>query len=557
MDAAPQSHTRLAWLIVTGMILWTSHRSALAQSFPYVAYVSRADATARSGPGQEYYPTQKLTAGYAVEVYRHDGDQWCAVRPPQESFSWVAARALRILDATTAEVLVDKTEARVGSNYEKNSSAVQVLLSAGEVVQIAAPPASDDRWVRIAPPAGEFRWISAGDLRRDPPVETASTADGQSLRGIASPNARWRAPEVARRGQPAASSDPFAHLIASTTPADSTSATLVSHNASPAASAPTDGPGDDIVIVTGSPAEREHAATPPAGSAPNAEVVKVTPPPASSAPNPTAQGSATPITTTPTTTTPTTTTPGSAPPRIKFPGESIALPVNDRIAELRLHLSRVVAEQPRSWDLTGIRTETAALLAQEQDASAREQYRDLLDRVSVFQQVQERYMNPPTATLASINSNAIGDANANELAGDVPGDRQFTGETDAIRARIARDVSSGTISAVRDLDPGAVMASARGSESGEVDPFEQGDVKYDAVGTLKPVVSKRSGAPRYALVDDDGDVAAFVTATPDLNLSQFVGKRIGVNGQRGFMPDYRRSHVTATRVRTIDETVRR
>ncbi len=81
------------------------------------------------------------------------------------------------------------------------------------------------------------------------------------------------------------------------------------------------------------------------------------------------------------------------------------------------------------------------------------------------------------------------------------------------------------------------------------------EAKYDAVGTLKPVVSRRENAPRFALVDDHGDVVTFVTAAPDLNLQPYIGQRIGVRGSRGFMPEYRRAYVTASRVTPLEETV--
>jgi hypothetical protein len=44
-----------------------------------------------------------------------------------------------------------------------------------------------------------------------------------------------------------------------------------------------------------------------------------------------------------------------------------------------------------------------------------------------------------------------------------------------------------------------------------------------------------------------------VTASPDVNLQAYVGKRIGVLGNRGFMPEYRRAHVTASRVTPLEE----
>jgi hypothetical protein len=81
--------------------------------------------------------------------------------------------------------------------------------------------------------------------------------------------------------------------------------------------------------------------------------------------------------------------------------------------------------------------------------------------------------------------------------------------------------------------------------------------RFDAVGTLKPVYSRRRGAPRYALVDDRGAVVSFLSPSSDVNLDGFLGQRIGVNGSRGFIPEFRQSHVTAGRVTPLDGTVRR
>jgi hypothetical protein len=61
-------------------------------------------------------------------------------------------------------------------------------------------------------------------------------------------------------------------------------------------------------------------------------------------------------------------------------------------------------------------------------------------------------------------------------------------------------------------------------------------------------VSKRPGAPQFALVDDRGQVISFVTPTPDVNLQPYLGHRIGVTGSRGYIPEFQRAHVTAGRV---------
>ena len=81
--------------------------------------------------------------------------------------------------------------------------------------------------------------------------------------------------------------------------------------------------------------------------------------------------------------------------------------------------------------------------------------------------------------------------------------------------------------------------------------------QYDAVGILRPVVSRRPGAPQFALVNAQGQVVTFVTPTPDVNLQPYVGQRIGVSGSRGYIPEFRRAHVTAGRVTPLNERLLR
>ena len=47
-----------------------------------------------------------------------------------------------------------------------------------------------------------------------------------------------------------------------------------------------------------------------------------------------------------------------------------------------------------------------------------------------------------------------------------------------------------------------------------VDPAGETDSQYDAVGVLRPVVSRRPGAPQFALVNAQGQVVTFVTPAP-------------------------------------------
>jgi hypothetical protein len=117
-----------------------------------------------------------------------------------------------------------------------------------------------------------------------------------------------------------------------------------------------------------------------------------------------------------------------------------------------------------------------------------------------------------------------------------------TGDSAEVLARVRADLGRG---------PAAPTVPApAATQTADVGPTE---ALYDAVGTLKPVVSRRENAPQFALIDDHGDVVTFVTSTADVNLQPYVGKRIGVKGSRGFMPEYRRAHVVATRITPLEE----
>jgi hypothetical protein len=64
-------------------------------------------------------------------------------------------------------------------------------------------------------------------------------------------------------------------------------------------------------------------------------------------------------------------------------------------------------------------------------------------------------------------------------------------------------------------------------------------------------VSQRPGAPRYALVNSANEVVAFVSPGSGVNLQPFEGQHVGISGQRGYMPELKKAHVTALRVNAL------
>ncbi len=155
-------------------------------SDPYLVFVADASAHLRCGPGGDYYRTDPLRHGQELEVYVEYADGWLGVRPTSDSFCWIPADAVSLIDtnknktsgqqadAIDAEVIEDKTKAWIGTNLGRaRRSLWQVQLGEGETVTILGRserdgPDGPQAWYRIVPPSGEFRWI-----HRDQVVTTA------------------------------------------------------------------------------------------------------------------------------------------------------------------------------------------------------------------------------------------------------------------------------------------------------------------------------------------------------------------------------------------------
>lgn len=130
--------------------------------FPYQAYVVGNEVYVRSGPGRNYYPTDKLKAGIQVEVYRQDPGGWLAIRPPTGSYSWISSRYVDPGEDNLGQVNQDRVVSRVGSRFSNVRDVIQVRLDCDEIVEILdSHNAGGQLWYRITPPSGEFRWIAS------------------------------------------------------------------------------------------------------------------------------------------------------------------------------------------------------------------------------------------------------------------------------------------------------------------------------------------------------------------------------------------------------------
>ncbi len=542
------------------------------QSFPYTAYVITADTLVRSGPGQLHYPTDKLPVGFAVQVYRHDlqelrqksansphpGETWCAIRPPQGSLSWVESRQVRKLAGGMAENLSERTAVHTGSRLSGRHGAVQVLLTRGELVKLANSGVSaDGQWLAIEPPAGEFRWVQASRLSRQPLQEAQPLVAGSSK---PTPQSPWKSQLEARAARQARKENKQAIADASQTVATLRASTLQAQPATMAATPKTFNltPDEPIQIIAGSPAARlmvqsqqQSSPAPPAASAAaSADLPSDSNPPSYPTSSPRVHfrnqaGSSVDL--------PETAAVGQQTMAQHLHPQSNAessanaaastLSQSDRLRELQVRLSQMVVQDPRQWQFEQIRSEAGTLLAQAETASLREKLRDLLDQATLFERIRSRKLEPEMALAGNSQPQTVRKASEELATGaSVNGNSLYQQRQLDIRQRAQADLTTGLVR--RSWRPGSRL------ETNPVAALEEAPdtVRYDAVGMLKPVVSRRNQSPHYALVDDDGKVVSFVTPAPDVNLKPYIGRRIGVNGTRGFMPEYRRAHVTASRI---------
>jgi hypothetical protein len=159
--------------------------SAETATLPVRVHVAAGQTYLRAGPGDDFYPTGRLSRGAVVEVWGFDAAGYAAVRPTKGSFSWIRADDLQLLDdAADADsggrrvgvVVNDGVVSRIGSQLNPCRHAAQIRLEAGErVVVIDSVTTNLGRypgtWMRIEPPAGEFRWVQTADLSLPPGVE--------------------------------------------------------------------------------------------------------------------------------------------------------------------------------------------------------------------------------------------------------------------------------------------------------------------------------------------------------------------------------------------------
>jgi len=488
--------------MLRSVIPWIAYFLLVAQAageetiFPYKACITADDVYVRSGPGQTYYPTDKLQEGDEVEVYRHDPGGWYAIRPPEGSFTWVSGKYLTQGGNNLAVATEDGVAARVGSRFSDIRDVIQVRLHKGEVIELldvkeVGTGPNRQTWYKIAPPSGEFRWVFGkyvdADYRASGVRRTRAAAGAETGREAAA--------EIGTAGEIEVTSASDAH------DAPARAVSYEDEEVSPGVERggelpPLDpSPRDDRRFDEPTAADHEPEAT----DADPAEAYDFHYEPEV---------------------------------RRKLTPEEY----RNELGKLDLELSTMVVEEPTVWAFGDLRLAAEGLKRQAQTAVERGLVKVLLTKIDRFERIKSHY-----ATLSTFRREV--DLVSSRKGVGPPRLKGSDPFSDGLLARRESDVAAASPPASDPTaSPGPGAAPERPAASGG---------GFDGVGRLTPVVSQKLDAPRYALVDEDGEVACYVTPSAGVPLGHYVGQRVGVNGTRGYIPEQRAYHIMAQHVTVL------
>lgn len=512
-----------------GILVVCMTHSAIASNeitFPYTAYVDNSGTTVLSGPGHKYYATDRLEWGTRVEVFSHQG-RWAAISPPAESFSWVPVKAVEATDRPQVVRVVAAVRTRVGSKLSDRHNAALVRLRPGDLLEVLGRQPLDESpgtdpldWYKVVPPAGEYRWVRIHSLSNTPPiragkslVDSGSPAnrDHQFARSDSNasmpPDIDWSFLDRPARG---GSSQGNLHSLSSSTSEPTTYPPVAqitslrnmpgSEGASRIDSFDNSGVSADDAMqqVQFSPSAVDSRYRRSTGNSAWREVDRFH------------DGNSVPFQdegfTKPTWKSPQDRSLAPTSTQQIFRGTSDTTFLETELVNIELELANVVCADPESWDLIDLRARTQAVIDASQPAKFRERAQNVLAKIARFEDVQRRSLQMSSG-LANIDSTTL-------------------------------------VAAVTAASANATYGSTQLARN-----------SYDGSGWLMPVVTRKNGLPKYVLADENGSVLQFVTPQPGLKLNSYVRKRVGVYGQKSFLPSFQRPHLVAQRIVTLD-TVR-
>lgn len=543
-------------------------RSEGSAGAPYKAVVLEHDATVLSGPEASFYPTTKLSKGEQVEVYRVDAKHWLAIRPPQDSFSWVSAEHVELTESgTRARVINTPAKTRIGSQFSDEHDVEYISLNQGEILELLGTKMLEDeetgaprRWFKIAPPAGEFRWIHANSVARldhDPGEPEAISAqiktfDLPNVESQANKQFNHAVANVTQQRTIATQSIPTREIQTQEfQPVAAKSAERVSVSAQRSVK-PVESDGFRLL------GEGESVRQASFESAPVAKTNSHPPQNRTLASKGRRDRLSTHIN--------------------AVTWEAIGDPANpldapeprtfeDSYEALNILLSRAVLGNVEEWQLERVFGQADLLKRNAQSSDQLALADQLMAKIQEFQELQKRKLQMQTVDVVDdvaansqvslVNYDAAYLAKSGSSIGHEPG-RLPTYLQDMAHMPSGPSVARSRVAATQKRAPAKKRPTmpqrivrekqTKRNAAPDLKPAAVLDNSvFDASGTLIQVHSRRQGMPRYALTDSSGRITRFVSTGDGSSLDHLVNSRVGLLGEIGLLSELNKSHVIAVK----------
>lgn len=470
----------MRWQLMGGVILgvfFSQTAPAAERTFPYEAIVDSEEVFVRSGPGKEkYYPTGKLHRGDRVTVIRHDPGGWFVIVPPADSFSWIPTEFVKRTEGNRGLVTTSNF-VRIGSTFGDNTHDIRHRISAGETVEILEEKTLQTGrgpvpMFKIKPIQGEYRYVPG-----------AAVIPADAL------------PENTPAGDPFAPPVDVARASGDVPPP---------RDADFPPAAGRFGPPEPLPVVkNAAPSAKETESV--SGGLVERPLVRTTE-------EPVVQSFA--------------------------PSTEQTFEELDRLRQVDAQFREMIRRDIKDWHLSGLEQKYLSLREHARSPLLPAEIDRRLAELDRWEKIEQEYQdflqltsetNRRDAQLLSIAQQRI------QQAPVPPGGS--ASEIEPVPQPQA--VSSGVPSPVPPQSPAAMQpgAAPRQEQARLSAPFQtqvRRSPRFDGAGIVQRSATTYPGAPRHVLVAPNGRVLAYLHAGPGLNLDRFVGRAMGIYGQRSF-----------------------
>lgn len=196
------------------------------------------------------------------------------------------------------------------------------------------------------------------------------------------------------------------------------------------------------------------------------------------------------------------------------------------LMQLQIKLSELVTQPMMQWNFTQLKEQVRQVIQFGDSPVERGQARLLMERIEDFEQLAVR----SGYFIASANNSLSSGPGVN--FGTV--NRGPVNEGPPVQTASYNSPER----SVRDDSRIADSFNPRGGPT----------MSFDASGWLVPVHASTSGQPTHAITDDSGQIVAYVTGLPGMNLDRYINQAVGIHGLRGFLPQFQAAHIEAQNV---------